>query len=96
MAKISFDYDGTLTTAKGKLLAQRYVERGDAVYVISARDRKLPMLDRADQIGILPSRVFATGSNEAKIAKVKELRITKHYDNNPDVVKELPGIGILI
>lgn len=34
--------------------------------------------------------------NEAKIAKVKELGITTHYDNNVDVVRALPGVGAII
>lgn len=40
------------------------------------------------------SRVFATGSNGAKEAKVRELGVSKHYDNNSDVVNALPGIGV--
>ena len=95
MAKISFDYDGTISTAKGTDLAQRFIDKGDQVYIISARDRKSGMLDKADQLGIRYSRVYATGSNKAKVEKVKELNISKHYDNNPDVVKDLPGVGVL-
>ncbi len=33
------------------------------------------------------------GSNKAKIAKILELGITTHYDNNPDVISELGSIG---
>jgi len=95
MAKISFDYDGTISTAKGTEFAQRFIDKGDTVYIISARSRKGGMLDKADQLGILHSRVYATGSNEAKVAKVKELGISKHYDNNPDVIKALGSIGVL-
>jgi hypothetical protein len=54
------------------------------------------MLPRANKAGILFSRVYATGSNQAKIEKIKELGINKHYDNNPDVIKELGDIGQLI
>ena len=95
MAKISFDYDGTISTAKGTDLAQRFIDKGDQVYIISARERKSGMLDKADQLGIRYSRVYATGSNKAKVEKVKELNISKHYDNNPDVIKDLPGVGVL-
>jgi len=38
-------------------------------------------------------RCLVTGSNEAKIDKVKELGITKHYDNNQDVIGGLKEIG---
>lgn len=95
MAKISFDYDGTISTAKGTEMAKRFIDKGDTVYIISARSRKSGMLDKADQLGILHSRVYATGSNEAKVVKVKELGISKHYDNNPEVIKDLGSIGVL-
>jgi hypothetical protein len=39
------------------------------------------------------SNVFATGSNKAKIEKIKELGITKHFDNNSDVINELGSVG---
>jgi soluble P-type ATPase len=50
----------------------------------------------ANKLGIPMYRVFAEGSNEAKIEKIKALNIRTHYDNNPDVVREIPGIGKLI
>lgn len=53
------------------------------------------MLSKAKEIGIPESRVYATGSNKAKIEKVKELGIDIHYDNNSDVVNELKGVGRL-
>lgn len=95
-SKISFDYDETLTTKKGMDLAQRFIEQGADVYIISARQEKDGMLSRANQLEIPESRVYATGSNKAKIEKVKELQIETHYDNNTDVIKELGAIGRLI
>ena len=94
--KVSFDYDGTLSTSKGTNLAINYVEKGVDVYIISARSEKDGMINRANRIGILESRIYATGSNKAKIEKIKELGITIHYDNNKDVVNELGEIGRLI
>ena len=91
--KISIDYDDTLSTSRGKELAKRLIAEGDVVYIISARDSKDGMLSVAKELGIPESRVYATGSNESKIQKVKELGISKHYDNNPDVIKALEGIG---
>lgn len=92
-SKTSFDYDGTLSTTKGKEIANRV--RGD-IYIISARSDKQSMLSVAKDLGIPESRVYATGSNKAKIEKIKELGITTHYDNNNDVIKELGSIGKLI
>jgi len=87
-AKVSFDWDGVGSTADGKKMIQDAIDNGEEVYVISARDSK-------ENIDInLPSdHIFATGSNTAKVEKVKALGISKHYDNNPDVVKELGSIG---
>ena len=93
-AKVSFDYDDTLSTERGKKLAQKEIDNGNVVYIISARDSKEGMLKVADELGIPELRVFATGSNEAKIAKIKELGISKHYDNNSDVVNGLGTIGV--
>ena len=47
------------------------------------------MYEVADEIGVPHSRVYATGSNTEKVAKIKNLGISKHYDNNPDVIKEV-------
>ena len=95
MAKISFDYDGTISTANGEKLAAELIAKGDTVYIISARSGKVGMMAKADKLGIPESRVYATGSNKAKIEKVLELGIVKHYDNNSNVVNSLPGIGVL-
>lgn len=94
--KVSFDYDDTLTTDKGKELAKRKIEEGKTVYIISARHSVSNMLSTAKELGIPLSRVYATGSNKAKVQKVLSLDIGTHYDNNTDVVNQLKGIGKLI
>jgi soluble P-type ATPase len=91
--KVSFDYDGTLSTEKGFQRAQQFIEQGADVYIISARSDKSGMMARAEKLGINESNVYAMGSNEAKIQKIKELGITIHYDNNQDVINQLPNIG---
>lgn len=88
--KISFDYDGVLSTNAGKMLAENTAGN---LYIISARSNKEGMLATAKKLGIPASNVYATGSNKAKIEKIKELGISKHYDNNPDVVNELKSKG---
>jgi soluble P-type ATPase len=93
--RISFDYDETLTKPHGMELAQQWIAKGADVYIISARRNINNMVTRAKKLGIPLSRVYATGSNKAKVEKIKELNISKHYDNNPDVIKELGKIGEL-
>jgi len=92
-SKVSFDYDDTLSTSRGKELAKKEIESGNTVYIISARSDKEAMLGVAKDLGIPEGRVYATGSNKAKVDKIKELGIQKHYDNNSDVIKELGSIG---
>ena len=77
-------------------IAKEWINKGAEVYIISARRNPEGMLTRAAELGIPTSRVFATGSNAAKIQKIKDLGISKHYDNNPDVIKELGSIGIQV
>lgn len=91
--KISYDYDGVLSTDEGKAAAERDVKAGNVVYIISARQSVDGMLSTASRLGIPKGRVYATGSNKAKVEKVKSLGIKVHKDNNPDVIKELSGIG---
>jgi hypothetical protein len=91
--KVSYDYDGVLSTPEGKAAAERDVKAGKVVYIISARQSVDGMLSTASTLGIPKGRVYATGSNKAKVEKVKSLGIKVHKDNNPDVIKELSGIG---
>lgn len=91
---VSFDYDDTLNTPRGRGLALHELQSGSNVYIISARANKEGMYPIADELGIPHSKVFATGSNKAKIQKIKDLRIDKHYDNNEDVIDSLGTIGI--
>jgi len=91
--KISFDYDDTLTTGKGILALERALASGKVVYIISARQSPGGMFNLADDYGISHNKVYATGSNKAKLEKILELGITEHYDNNQDVIDQLNGIG---
>ena len=93
--KISFDYDGVLSTAKGTELATKLLSEGNDVYIISARHLKQGMINKAKALGIPISRVYATGSNTNKIYKIKSLKIEQHYDNNENVIKQIEGIGKL-
>ena len=91
---VSFDYDDTLNTPRGRGLALYELQSGSNVYIISARNSKTGMYPIADELGIPHDKVFATGSNKAKIQKIKDLRIDKHYDNNEDVINSLGIIGV--
>jgi hypothetical protein len=91
---VSFDYDDTLNTPRGRGLALYELQSGSDVYIISARQNKEGMYPIADELGIPHSKVFATGSNRAKVQKIKDLKVVKHYDNNEDVINSLGRVGI--
>lgn len=95
--KVSFDYDGTLSTKKGKEFAIQEKQRGNEIYLISARSKAgLQLYKDCQEVGINKDKIYLTGSNKAKVEKIKELGIERHYDNNQDVIKELGTIGKLI
>lgn len=89
--RVSFDWDGTGSTAKGKQLIQSYIDRGAEVYIITARQTNTGI--KFD--GIDSNHIIATGSNKGKIDKIKELGISIHYDNNASVIDLLGSIGRL-
>ena len=94
--KISFDYDGTLTSSDGLRKFNTERKSGKEIFIISAREKDGDLLEFAKNNGIKEENVFATGSIERKIQKIKELRISTHYDNDSQVIEKLDGIGVLI
>jgi len=90
---VSFDFDGVLTTTNGIKLLDDAVKRGTNVFIISARSHDNDLKEFAKKHGVDLSNVYATGSNKAKIEKIKELQIAKHYDNNSDVIDAIGNIG---
>lgn len=83
--KVSFDYDGVLTTTKGADTFDRWKATGDEMYIITARQERLmgPVYDFAQEHGILRSHIIRTTVG-SKWEVVKRLGIDKHVDNNQD------------
>ena len=96
LEKISFVYDGTLTSSDGLKKFNSERNNSNDIYIISAREKKDGILEFANNNDIKKENVFATGSNKNKIQKIKQLNIFIHYDNDPEVVENLNGIGVLI
>jgi hypothetical protein len=93
--KVGFDFDDTLTTEKGMRVARFRNNANNELYIISARHQVgSDMLDKAKELGIPSTHVFATGSNKAKVEKVVSLGLNIFYDNNKDVIESLNGTGI--
>ena len=82
---MSFDYHDTLTTDEGKRLLEKEFKDNNNIYIISAAHDIEELLPFAEKYGIRKDRVFATGSNQNKVDKIKELQIVRHYDNAQQV-----------
>ncbi len=92
--KTSFDFDGVLSTKRGQDLYKRTL--GDKVVITARRNDQAPAVFKiTDALNIPRRSVIFTGSNSAKVAKIKELGITRHYDDNVMVTIQIPGIGRL-
>ena len=95
-SRISFDYDGTLTSSVGLESLNLELDSKNEIYIISARDDDAGLVKFAEENNIPLANVFATGSEEGKINKIKELGIERHYDDKQEVIDLLGRIGILV
>lgn len=88
--KVSFDFDDTLSTKRGKDLAKKLMSEGDEIYITTRRQEKdsESVYKVADELGIPHSRVHFT-NGKLKWQLLKELGINVHYDNNPDEIKAI-------
>jgi hypothetical protein len=95
--KVSIDYDDTLNTSDGKLLAKRLLSEGKDVYVVTRRREEMlgPVKQLATELGIGADKVHAT-NGKLKWETLKRLGIQTHYDNNPDEIaaikQHLPAV----
>jgi len=84
---VSFDFDDTLSTAKGQEKAKQLLTEGYRVLIITARQSKdsKEVFDVADKLGIRRSDIFFTnGGNKWHI--IKRLGVAIHYDNNKEQI----------
>lgn len=87
--KVSFDYDGVLTTKQGESLLKRKITEGYNVYIITARrEGDETVLRFAHEHGVLRDHVYFT-SGADKWKTIKRLGIKKHYDNNAEQVDKI-------
>jgi hypothetical protein len=88
--KVSIDYDDTLSTEKGKLLARRLLNEGKDLHIVTRRQESAsgPVYNVADQLGIPHSKVHFT-NGKLKWETIQRLGISKHIDNNPDELKAI-------
>jgi len=81
--KVSFDFDDTLSTARGQEMAKRFIFQGKQVFIITRRNEynASEVYRMAEKLGILRSRVYFTNGSY-KWMTIKRLDIGTHYDNN--------------
>ena len=85
--KVSFDFDDTLDTERGKKLAKQKQDDGKQVYIITRRQKTASeeVYAVADKLGIPHSRVYFT-NGAMKWETIKRLGIGTHYDNNQNEI----------
>jgi len=92
--RVSFEYQGVLTTPRGRGLLLSELQSGSDVYIISSTGFKSRITPIAKELGIPESKVFAMGNDTRKLTQIKTLRINKHYDKDEDFIDRIGSIGI--
>jgi len=89
-SRISFDYDGVLSTPRGRKLAKLLIEGGATVYIITARMRNQSddVFKTAELLGIKKERVIFTNHRD-KWHVMEQYRIGTHYDNNQEQITKI-------
>ena len=87
---VSFDVDGVLTTEGGKRIAKRAIDKGDDVFIITARNERLSagVYAIANELGIPRLRVYFTNGAD-KWRTIDRLDIDLHYDNNQEQIDKI-------
>ena len=88
--KVSLDYDGVLSTPQGEELYKELVDAGNDVYIVTARNEAegTDVLNKAKALRLPQDKVLFT-NGQPKSDVLKRIGITKHYDNNIDVINEI-------
>ena len=92
--KVSFDWDGTLSTGEGKEMLEKELRMGNEIHIITSRSR-LPdeLISLSNKYRIPARNLYSVGSNLKKVELVQKLGIKRHYDDNPEVRRMLGTVG---
>lgn len=89
--RISFDIDGVLDTEPGKQLAQRAIDKGDDVFIITARNEgnaSAEVFEIAQELNIPRLRIYFTNGAD-KWRTIDRLDIDLHYDNSREQTEKI-------
>ena len=94
--KVSFDWDGVLTTERGRNLFKNEINRGNEVFIVSSRNTApKEMQEFIRKYTLNPTRVYTVGSDRNKIERIKSLGIERHYDDNFQIRRELGKVAAM-
>jgi hypothetical protein len=94
--KVSFDWDGVLTTERGRNLFKNEINRGNEVFIVSSRNTApKEMQEFIRKYTLNPTRVYTVGSDRNKIERIKSLGIERHYDDNLQIRRELGKVAAM-
>ena len=87
---ISIDFDDTLSTDKGKALAEKLLNEGNNLHIITRRNKSqsAEVYKVADELGIPREDIHFTGG-KLKWETIKQLGIKQHIDNNENELKAI-------
>ena len=86
---VSFDYDGTLSTEKGKQIAKDLISKGVNVIIITARnsnDDNSDIESISKSLGI--NKIVYTNQRDKWSFIIKE-KVSIHYDNNQEQIDKI-------
>jgi len=88
--RISFDYDGVLSTNKGKEMALKAIKNNDEVWILTARNESdnEAVYSTAEKLGIPKSRIVFTNGKD-KWSFVMRHKIDEHVDNNQEQIDKI-------
>lgn len=89
--RVSFDIDGVLDTEPGKQIAKRAIDKGDDVFIITARNEgraSAEVFAIAEELDIPRLRVYFTNGAD-KWRTIERLDIDLHYDNSREQVDKI-------
>jgi hypothetical protein len=88
--RISFDYDGVLSTDKGKEMALKAIQDNNEVWILTARKEydNEAVYSTAEKLGIPKSRIVFTNGKD-KWSFVMRHKIDEHVDNNQEQIDKI-------
>ena len=88
--RISFDYDGVLSTDKGKEMAIKAIQENNEVWILTARkeSENEDVFSTAKKLGIPRHHIIFTNGKD-KWSFVMRHKINVHYDNNQEQIDKI-------